>query len=249
MMIYSELAEVYDYLMEDIDYEEWADYLAELLAYHKVSGRRVLDLGCGTGSISLLLAQRGFDLVCVDFSLDMLAIAEQKFREHGFKIPIYRQDIRELYLEKPVDVVISTFDTLNYILQVEDLIKTFQQVHKVLKNEGIFIFDLNTEYKLARILGNNTYTYNTEDIVYIWDNEYDPKSKLCHMYLTFFKLEEKTGKYFRFDEIHTQRLYTEKEITELLRRCGFSLLGVFDQLKFIPPEPESEKVFFVARKI
>jgi len=247
-MVYSQLAQIYDLLMEDVDYNRWANYLVEQIVKHNAPGNVVLDLGCGTGSISLLLAEKGLQLTGIDISTDMLTQADQKFRENNLNIPLYKQDMRKLILDNYVDVVISTFDTFNYILKFSDLEITFKKVNQVLNRKGLFIFDLNTVFKLAYTLGNNTFTYNTEELAYIWENHYDRVTRLCQMDLTFFSLEEKSGKYLRFDETHIQRAYEEEEISKLLSGTGFDLLGIYGELTFNSPKLEEEKIFFVAKK-
>ena len=147
-MSYKNLASVYDFLMQDIDYEAWADYLVNLIGENNPPGKTILDLGCGTGKISALLAQKGFNIVGVDNSVEMLTEADQKLRKLNIKASLYKQDIRNLKIPEKVDIVISTFDTLNYLLTEEDLLKTFSNTYEVLNNNGLLIFDINTYYYL-----------------------------------------------------------------------------------------------------
>jgi len=247
-MAYTNLALIYDRLMEDINYNQWVDYLIKQMENHQALGKVVLDLGCGTGSISVALTQRGYKVTGIDISPEMLTQAEQKARVAGANIPFYQQDIRDLELDFQPDTVIATFDTLNYILNEQDLRSVFGGIYRKLRENGLLIFDLNTDYKLVEVLGENTFTYNTENLVYIWENSYDNKSKICQMDLSFFALEEKSGKYLRFDETHLEKAYDEKEIIELLARTGFKLLGIYGELTFEPPRQDEERVFFVARK-
>lgn len=247
-MAYSDLATIYDGLMGDIDYKQWTNYLINQISNHKAPGNKVLDLGCGTGNISIPLAEEGFQVRGVDISLEMLTQAEQKAREKGLTISFYQQDIRELVVDGQVDVVLSTFDTLNYLTDKGELTKTFSAVFKGLKEEGLFIFDLNTPYKLSRILGDNIYTYNTDELVYIWENYFDSRTKLCEMELTFFSKDDKTGQYRRFQESHCQRAYSIAEIKGLLTATGFTLQAVNGELSFEEPDPKEERIFFVAKK-
>ena len=147
-----------------------------------------------------------------------------------------------------VDIVIATFDIFNYIIEKQELIKVFQKIHGILKDGGILIFDVNTPYKLEKVLGENVFTYNTEELVYIWESFYERKTKICEMDLTFFSLDQKTGKYIRFDETHLERAYEENEIKEVLIKNGFSVQGIYGQLSFFPPTENEERVFFVAKK-
>lgn len=248
-MSYNKLALIYDSLMEDTDYNRWADYLIwHIERNQKISGKVLLDLGCGTGNLLIPLAKKGFKVIGVDISTDMLTQAEQKIRENDLSIPLLQQDIRNLTLDRSTDVVISTFDTLNYILELKELTKVFKNVNNILNYNGLFIFDLNSEFKFSSVLGENIFTYNTEQIVYIWENSYDRETKICYMDLTFFILDEIDGKYLRFSETHIQKAYTQGEITKILAKTGFELLGVYGELSFSEPQPQEEKIFFVARK-
>jgi len=248
-MAYHDLAEIYDRLMIDIDYGHWVNYLIQHMSKYKAPGKVLLDLGCGTGSIAIPLVQRGYDVTGIDISLEMLIQAEQKAREAGVSIAFYQQDIKELILDFQVDIAIATFDTLNYITEEQSLIHVFQRINRALRDEGLLIFDLNTRYKLEEILGENTFTFNTEELAYIWENYYDPSTKVCQMDLTFFTLEPESGKYLRFDETHLERAYEEKEIKEMLENSGFEILGVYGELEFNPPKENEERIFFAARKI
>lgn len=247
-MAYAELAEVYDLLMDDIDYTQWVDYLITHIEKHQAPGKVLLDLGCGTGSISIPLAERGYSVTGIDVSTEMLTQAEQKAWEAGVYINFFQQDIRELNLDFQVDIVVATFDTFNYIIDEQDLIKVFQNIYGVLKDGGILIFDINTPYKLEKVLGENVFSYNTEELVYIWENYFDRKTKLCQMDLTFFSLDNKSGKYIRFDETHLERAYEENEIKEMLKKNGFKIQGIYGELSFVTPKKNEERVFFVARK-
>lgn len=248
-MAYTDLARIYDQLMLDINYHQWVDYLIKHIENNKASGKVLLDLGCGTGSIAIPLALRGYQVVGMDISTEMLTQAEQKAREAGVDITFFQQDIEELTLDFQVDVVIATFDTLNYITTREGLVSVFQRIHKALKDQGLLIFDLNTPYKFQEILGENTYTYNTDELVYIWENFYDAVSQVCQMDLTFFALEPKSGRYLRFDETHLERAYEEQEVKKMLNSNGFDVLGIYGELAFSPPKENEERIFFVAKRI
>jgi ubiquinone/menaquinone biosynthesis C-methylase UbiE len=247
-MSYNNLALVYDKLMEDIDYQAWANYLDQLISKYKAPGKELIDLGCGTGSISLKLAQKGYNVLGIDYSEEMLSQADQKFRENNIVIPLYHQDIRQFVMDRNVDIVISTFDTLNYILDEKDIERTFKNVFEVLKKDALFIFDINTPYKLKEILGDNIFTYNTEEISYIWENDFDDKENICQMCLTFFILDQETGLYERFEEFHEQKSYEIDYLIDILHKTGFKVLNVHGELNMEEPKEEDHKVFIIAKK-
>jgi len=248
-MVYNDLAEIYDELMADTNYDQWVDYLIKQIKNYKAPGEVLLDLGCGTGSIAIPLAKQGYRVTGIDISSEMLTQAEQKAREAEVNISFYQQDIKELTLDFQVDVVIATFDTLNYIIDEKALAIVFKRISKVLRDSGLLIFDLNTRYKLENILGENTYSYNTDELVYIWENYFDQKTKICQMDLTFFALEPNSGKFLRFDETHFERAYEVEEIEDMLTGSGFKILGIFGELGFDSPKENEERIFFVVKKI
>lgn len=247
-MVYRNLASVYDFLMQDIDYEAWAKYIVELTQQHDAPGNNILDLGCGTGKISVLLAQKGFNIIGVDNSVEMLTEAEQKFRNSNITPKLYKQDIRNLNIKEKVDIVISTFDTFNYLLTKEDLLKVFSNIYEVLNPKGLLVFDINTYYYLKEVLANNIFTYNTSELVYLWENEFCEKQFISQMNLTFFVQEKKKDKYLRFNEEHEQRAFKTSEIKELLTRAMFKQINTYGKLSFSNPKSEEEKIFFIARK-
>ncbi|MFZ5945959.1 MAG: class I SAM-dependent DNA methyltransferase [Bacillota bacterium] len=247
-MSYTDLASIYDYLMEDIDYHEWTNFIARLINFHGAPGHSLLDAGCGTGSITTLLAQHSFKVTGIDISEEMLTQAEQKSRSNGIKIPYFKQDIRNLSFREEFDIVVSTFDTLNYLIEPGDIKKGIANIYLALKRQGIFIFDINSHYKLANTLSENVFTYNTDELVYIWENCYDEINQLCQMDLTFFALDHTSGKYLRFNETHMQKAFYTEEICTLLMDSGFEILGIYGELAFESPMENEERIFFAARK-
>jgi len=245
--IYNNFAFVYDKLMYDVDYKKWVDYIQELFEKYGVNPTLVLDLGCGTGNITVEMAQKGYDMTGVDLSPDMLACAMEKSRGKGLDILYLNQDITEFELYGTVDVILCLMDTVNYITDKRQLRKLFKLVKNYLNPGGLFIFDINTPYKLEEILGDNVFYEIHNDLVYIWNNEYDNKRKICRFDLTFFTQEG--SKYDRFDEIHYERSYSLDELKyELTEKAGLTFLDVYDHLSFNKPKNKSERVFFVCRK-
>lgn len=280
--IYGVLAGYYDELMDEIDYDLWCDYVLGLVAsgetaegsksgaavvdrsatgglvaakpegYGKI-GPRVLDLACGTGQFAYRLGQRGFQVTAVDISSEMLAVAEAKARSLDLEISFFRQDMRNLQLPKGFDLVICLCDSLNYLLEVDDLTATFSGVARVLEHGGHFVFDLNTEHKLATVYGDNTYAADLGDYAYIWENEYQPDTKLCYMDLAFFvstlalgrrERESKTPLFERLTESHVQRAFLPERIEDLVKNSGLRLLGQYGDLTLAPPCRTTERITF-----
>ncbi|MDD6075013.1 MAG: methyltransferase domain-containing protein, partial [Clostridium sp.] len=190
MEAYTGFAAVYDMFMDNIPYEEWSRYLISLLKEYGAEDGLVLDLGCGTGSITELLAAAGYDMIGVDLSEEMLQIAMEKKYESGHDILYLRQDMREFELYGTVRAVVSICDSMNYILEQDDLVKVFSLVNNYLDPGGIFIFDLNTEYKYGTLLGNSTIAEDREESSFIWENTYDEEERINEYDLSIFIREE-----------------------------------------------------------
>ena len=245
--MYAGFAYIYDRLMQDIPYERWMEYIQEIRRREGCGSGPVLDLGCGTGNMALPMSQLGFEVTAVDLSPDMLAVAEQKARSAGLKINFINQDIRELQVPGPFGLVLAMCDSLNYLLEGKELADLFKKVYQLLQEDGLFIFDLNTPYKLAYVLGQNTYTYQDDDVAYIWENEYNRDSQICEMALTFFVHRER-NLYYRFAEIHAERAYDPGDIKEWLSQASFSKVACYQELSFRKPVAKTERIFFVAGK-
>ena len=202
---YGKFASVYDLLMQDVPYAAWTRYLTGLFSKHGVlSGDSVLDCACGTGAFSIRFAQMGYDVTGCDRSPEMLAIAQEKARNAGLKIPFVLQDMREVNLHKPVSAVNCACDGVNYLLAEEDVTAFFKHASRALKPDGLLLFDVSSAYKLEHILGGHTYGDDTKGCTYLWRNHFDPNTRLLEMKLAFF-LPKENGPYARFDERHIQR--------------------------------------------
>ena len=243
MESYTDFAYIYDKLI-DQDYEKWADYIEEIFKKHNVNPKLVLDLGCGTGSITNILAKRGYDMIGVDLSPDMLNVARDKATEEGLDVLYLCQDIREFELYGTVDAIICTLDVLNYITEPKDLQQVFALVKNYLNPDGIFVFDINTEHKLKNVLGNNTFINDENGIFYTWENEYN--NNISNQFLTFFA-ETEDGLYERFDEQHIQRAYTIDEIKEKLAVNKLSFEEEYKLFSFDTPDSDCEKSVIVSK--
>ena len=247
MEAYSGFAKVYDLFMDNIPYEEWTDYVKGLLAEEGIKDGILLDLGCGTGSVTELLAKSGFDMIGIDNSEEMLDIAMEKRDESGLDILYLLQDMREFELYGTVKGVVSICDSMNYILDDEDLLEVFRLVHNYLDNEGIFIFDMNTMYKYQEILADNTFAEDREESSFIWENYYDEEDEINQYDLSLF-VQEEDGRYRKYEETHLQRAYCQERVEELIRESGLELLHVYDAFTRELPAEDSERIYFVCRR-
>jgi len=247
MTCYDNFAQIYDLLMDDVDYKKWAEYLHHLIERHKgINISTVLDLACGTGNITIPMARLGYNLWGIDASEQMLSIAENKARIHGEKIKFLRQDMRDLHLTKKFDAVICACDGINYITDKNELNKVFQGVNRILNPGGIFIFDISSFYKLERILGNNIFIEEKNGIFYSWENEFDDNSSIVTMRLNFFVPDGKL--YRRIEEIHIQKAYKVEDVYEILIKTDFRDIEVFDEFRYTEPDEKSERIFFAVKK-
>lgn len=251
---YRALAGVYNLLNREIDYAAWADFLEECFVRFLPSRPElVLDLACGTGSMTLELARRGYDMIGVDGSADMLSQAYAAKPENS-GILFLEQDMRSFELYGTVGAVVCCLDSLNYLLQDGDLTACFRTVHNYLDPDGLFLFDMNTPYKFCHIYGNNAYVLEDEqsdgaggnDVFCAWQNFYNEKSRICDFELSIFE-EQADGSYLRSDEHQQERCYSLEEIKKALSDSGMELLGIYADQKFTPPTENTERWYFAAR--
>lgn len=283
MEAYMDFAQVYDELMDDTPYEEWCGFLMELFwrygvddvsqkdkpaasaddvtatseqeaANLKQERNTVLDLGCGTGTLTELLARRGYEMIGLDNSQEMLQIAMEKRERSGLPILYLMQDMREFELYGTVGAVVSVCDSLNYLLEEEDVVETFRRVNNYLYPQGIFIFDFNTVYKYAEVIGDATIAENREDCSFIWENYYHEAQEINEYDLTVFvagKRDETKTKdtwFRRFREVHYQRGYRLEQMKTFLAGAGLDFVKALDADTHGEVTAESERVYVVARK-
>ena len=246
MDAYTSFAQVYDLFMDNVPYEEWAAYVRGILTEYGIGSGLVLDLGCGTGSLTECLARAGYDMIGVDSSEDMLEIAMDKRGRSGLDILYLLQDMREFELYGTVRAVVSICDSMNYILDYADLVQVFRLVNNYLDPGGIFIFDLNTEYKYEALMGSRTFADDREDGSFIWYNEYSPEDHINEYDLTLFVRE---GKLFRrFQETHYQRAYSPAEVRRAAAEAGMEFEACWDAFSRDPVKPDSERMYMVFRE-
>lgn len=262
MEAYADFALVYDTFMDDTPYEEWCDYLVELMKKYRqendidvINGNlqqernTILDLGCGTGTLTQLLARRGYDMIGVDNAQEMLQIAMDKREQSGLDILYLMQDMRSFELYGAVGTVISICDSVNYLLEDEDVVQTFRLVNNYLLPDGIFIFDFNTVYKYEVVIGDATIAENRERCSFIWDNYYHKDKQINEYDLTVFVQEdEKADLYRRFQETHYQRGYCLKQMQAYLEQAGLVFVEAIDADTHGEINDTSERIYVVARK-
>lgn len=246
MNMYGSFADVYDLFMEDTPYRIWADYIETIWREYQCQPKLVLDLACGTGSITQKLWERGYDMIGVDSSPDMLSQAAAKAAEKAADILYLSQDMRELELYGTVDAAICLCDGMNYLLEESDLTTVCKRVNTFLNPGGLFIFDMNTEYKYRHILSDNTFAYSNELAAYIWENSYDESSGINEYDIQCF-FERADGLYERFAETHYQRAYSIQTVTNCIARSGLTLLRVCQSPAFQEPAPDSERIYFITQ--
>jgi len=260
MEAYQDFAGVYDEFMDETPYEEWSERIESLIKKYGVSKPEqnaedaltseknlVVDLGCGTGTLTELLYEKGYDMIGVDVSESMLNIAMEKREKSGAQILYLLQDMRELELYSTVGTVISVCDSINYILEEEELLETFSLVNNYLYPGGIFIFDFNTDYKYREVIGDTTIAENRESCSFIWENYYDEEECINQYDVTIF-VQEEEELFRRFTETHFQRGYTPKQIENLLEQAGMELVTMLDADTNENVVAQSERILVVARE-
>lgn len=246
-MAYFHMAAVYDILMKDAPYQEWTDFAVKQFQEHESQISSVLDLGCGTGTITRLLASKGFQMTGIDNSETMLTIAQNRAAEEGISIQWMLQDIRELEGFQEIDAIVSFCDVLNYITEKQEISQVFSQANKVLKNNGLFIFDIHALQYVENNLQGQTFAEIYDDISYIWLCDAGEQSGEVYHDLTFFIREKEL--YERFDETHHQRTFNIEVYRDLLQENGFELVNLYGDFSYQPGISETtNRIFVVAKK-
>lgn len=246
MKCYEDFAHVYDRLIYgDIDYSKWAEKIVQICEKSGVDFNEYLDIACGTGNLTIEVSKYFKQTWGLDLSSDMLMEAENKFRENNIKAKFICQDMTQINLNKKFDLITSALDSANYIIDKDELVLFFEGAYNHLSEGGIFIFDINSYYKLSEILGNNLFTFDNEEVVYIWENSFE--EDLVNMYLTFFIQDGDA--YRRFDEYHTERAYKEEFIESTLNSLGFKLIAKLDNYTDTAVNDKTERITYVLKKL
>lgn len=266
MESYTDFAQVYDEFMDATPYEAWCERIIRIIDTYGISvpsaeassieedalaseRNLVLDLGCGTGTLTELMADAGYDMMGIDMSYDMLQTAMEKREESGHDIMYLCQDMRELELYCTVGTVICVCDCINYVLKESEVIETFRRVNNYLFPKGLFIFDFNTEYKYAQVIGDTTIAENREDCSFIWENFYDEKTHINEYDVTVFVREdEEEDLFYRFQETHFQRGYTFEQMRRFVEEAGLEFVTAIDADTDEEVTEETERVLMVCRE-
>ena len=245
MDCYKEFALIYDELINaDIDYKTWAANILCVCKECNLDMESYLDLACGTGNLTIEIANEFKHIWAVDLSSDMLSQAEKKMREKLVKASFVCQDICNLNLNNKFNLITCCLDSSNYILKEKNFEKYLLGVYNLLKEDGLFVFDLNSYYKLTTVLGNNTYNYDSDDVVYIWENYLE--NDIVEMNLTFFVKEGQV--YKRFDEMHLEKAYKEEYVEGLIKKIGFKIIKKMDSYEDKVVNEHTERICYVLKR-
>ena len=279
MEAYSDFATVYDTFMDETPYDVWGDFVAGLIEKYGLSKpgdsatagcdtgdsseneemseeealaqerNLVVELGCGTGSFTQVMKEKGYDIMGIDMSPDMLNIARNKAAEAGLDIMYLEQDMRELDLYCTAGTIVSVCDSINYLLEDDDVIETFRLVNNFLYPKGVFIFDFNTLHKYRDVIGDATIAENRDDCSFIWDNYYHEDEHVNEYDLTIFvKTSDEDEIFRRFSENHYQRGYTLEEMLSFVKAAGLEFVEALDVDTHKAPDDDSERIYIVARE-
>lgn len=245
-MSYDVFSGFYDRLTDNVEYEKRADYFCRLLSMCGAEDGILLDLGCGTGSMSLLMAERGYEVIGVDSSVGMLNVAQQKMFESGNQLLLLNQSMQDIDLYGTVDCAICVLDGINHLSGEEEVKKTFGKVSLFMNKGGVFAFDVNTVYKHRHILADNCFVYDFDDLFCAWQNNYNSEDNSVDITLDFF--EEEDGVYYRSCESFSEQAYELCDIRAWLEESGFEVVGVYDDMTTENVSPESQRAVFLTKK-
>ncbi|MBQ8731711.1 MAG: class I SAM-dependent methyltransferase [Oscillospiraceae bacterium] len=245
---YGAFAQFYDELTANVDYEGMADGIEKIFRLHSPERPEiVLDVGCGTGSLALCLARRGYDMIGADASGEMLSCAMEKAAGEETSPLFLCQSAAELDLYGTVQAALCTLDSVNHITDPAELLKAFRRIALFLEPGCLFIFDANTLYKHETILGENTFVYDCEGVYCVWQNSYDPAARLTTIDLDLFE-EEGEGEYYRWAEHFSERCWTDDELSDVITQSGMELVACYGEGDLQPPAPNCQRKIFVCRK-
>ena len=247
-MVYKQFASIYDELMSHAPYDKWTKFTEDIMEQYNIPVQTIVDLGCGTGELTIRLSKLGYNMIGIDQSNEMLTIAANKALEHSLNIQWLEQDIRKLSGLEDIDLIVSYCDVINYITDSDDVKQVFKRVYNSLKQNGLFIFDFHSIYYAVQNLIGHTYADVSDELTYIWECEQGDREGEMFHYLTFFQSDN--GHYIRFDEVHHQQTYPVHHYQTLLESCGFRKINFYGDFNLENQfsEENSERIFGVAQK-
>lgn len=242
MSSYITLAEYYDALTENVDYKVRSDYISNFFSEYGEGEPVLLDLACGTGNISRYMSDKGYEIIGIDLSDEMLIQANSK----GIKNALFvKADMKSFELPNKVNYCVSSLDSINHLKDLDEVRSCFACVHSAMHKNGIFVFDVNTLYKNEFVLGNNTFIYDEEDYFLSWDNEYSGDGTV-NIFLDFFVFNGTS--YDRYSENFKEKAYDTCQLIDVLNSTGFEIIGIYDELTEKEPEENSERIYFVCKR-
>ena len=244
---YGDFSYYYDLLTENVDYEQRCDYICDLLAENGIGKGILLDLACGTGTLSVMLNQRGFDVIGTDASEDMLTKAQEKKYESAPDAIFLCQKMEELDLFGTINAAVCTLDSINHITDSKKVKEVFRRVSLFMEDGGIFIFDVNTPYKHREILGNNTFVYDLDEVYCVWQNSTD-EELLTEVSLDIFEYDEDSDSYLRYSEEFSEKGYELELLRSFAEEFRFETIGIYDELTKSPVREDSQRAVFVLKK-
>ena len=245
MDAYHELAFSYDRLTNDVDYEATVWFYNEILRREGLTPRTAVDLACGTGSVTILLAQMGLKVIGVDMSAEMLCVASQKAQELENPPMFICQPLQELNLPRGVDLAVCALDSLDYITDPADCAEAIRRIYRVLNPGGCFIFDVNTPQKL-RAMDGQVFLDEDDDVYCVWRGEFDEDSNICTYAMDLF--QRQGNSWVRSFEEHREYAYSAEQLVEYLQDAGFTNIAVYADRRFAEPGPEEQRIYLKARK-
>lgn len=246
MSSYQTFAYLYDELTQNVEYEKRCDYILSFFEKNNIKSGTVLDLACGTGSMSIPLIESGYNIIGIDCSEDMLEIASERLSNKSNNFSLLKAKMQNFKLSKKIDACICCLDSINHLNNKSDVQSTFENVYNSLKNNGLFIFDANTVYKHNNVLADNTFVFDEEDYYLVWDNE-KIDDRTIRILLDMFIYNGSS--YDRFSEEFCETAYTVEELSKMLKDSGFENIKVYDELSLDKPKENSERIYFVCKKV
>ncbi|MBP0723751.1 class I SAM-dependent methyltransferase [Bacillus sp. RG28] len=247
-MTYNRFATLYDGLMQDVPYDSWLKFLEDAFRDLGLTNPSIVDIGCGTGTLPILLAKKGYSVTGIDLSEEMLSMAMEKAEQEKVTIPFYMQNMMELEGFENIDCISILCDSLNYLQSEEEVAMTFQKVHESLKSGGLFIFDVHSIYKIKEIFANETFFIDDENLSLVWNCSQGEEDYSVEHDLVFFMRDEESDLYERFEEYHIQTTFPVKTYEKLLKEAGFQIKKISADFNQTVQE-NSERIFFIAQKM